>query len=385
VGVHGRRKEIEKKIRFYATGSSPVPMQGQFIRNEASRERFVGSFGVVSTKESDTMKKSSKKSVASKSSNHVSEAGTDKYQNAYDKTKDARDALARDQLIPRTIDTAGAVSIALSALPAMKGFRAVIKAAIPGFDVEQFDSIEDDANALFHADGLVASTPDSGGASDLYEACVALREILNSDLKALITRKLLDEKALADVNNIAGYRNVAVALMSLSTIAREHWTTIASKTALTMAEVEHARDLAGQLLTLSGSRDKVESIGEAVEIRQRAATLLVNAYGEARAALAYVRRREDDVVTIAPSLYGNRGPRGKKADATTPAAPPVTTAPSTPATPTPPAVVETPAAPAVVSTSNGAPTTGVAPTAEVLSTSTNGSAHSNEMFKAPTL
>jgi hypothetical protein len=347
------------------------------------------------------VKKITKKSVASKSSNQVSEgsshpekkgsasglpvilaaAGSDKYQNAFDRTKAARVALPRGALIPRTIDTAGAVSIALSALPAMKGFRAAIKAEIPGFDVEQFDSIEDYASALFHADGLVASAPDSGGVSDIYEACVALREILTSDLKALITRRLLDEKALADINNATGYRNVAVALMSLSTIARQHWGTIASKTALTMEEVEHARDLAGQLLTLASSRDKGDSIGEAAEARQRAVTLLVNAYGEARAALAYVRRREDDVSTIAPSLYGPRGRSAKKADIAIPAAPPVTTVPATPA---PPAVAETPAAPPVVSINNGAPTNGAAPTAEVLSASANGSAH-EEMLKAPAL
>jgi hypothetical protein len=349
------------------------------------------------------MKKITKKSVASKSSNHVSKesshphksasaspvvlaaVGSDKYQNAFDKTKAARDALPNNALIPRTIDTAGAVSIALSAYPGMKSLEATIYGQIPGFDIAQFDAIEDYANALFHADGLVASTPDSGGASDLYEECVALRETLTSDLKALITRKLLDEKSLADINNVAGYRNVAVALMSLSTIAREHWSTISSKTALTMEEVEHARDLAGQLLTLASSRDKSESIGEAAETRQRAATLLVNAYGEARAALAYVRRREDDVATIAPSLYGPRGRGAKKGEATTPAAPPVTTAPTAAATPTPPAVAETPAAPPVASTSNGAPTTGAAPTVEVQSASLNGSTPHNEMLEAPTL
>ncbi len=347
----------------------------------------------------NTTKKSvASKSVASKSSNQVSvdsshshkksasalpvvlaAAGSDKYQNAFDKTKAERDALPRSALIPRTIDTAGAVSVALSALPAMKSFRSAITAEIPGFDVEQFDLIEDYANALFHADGLVASAPDTGGVGDLYQECLGLREVLTSDLKALIARKLLDEKALADINNGAGYRNVAVALMSLSTIAREHWATISSKTALTMGEVEHARDLAGQLLTLSSSRDKVESIGEAAEARQRAVTLLVNAYGEARAALAYVRRKEDDVAVIAPSLYGPRGRIAKKGEVTTPTPPPVTT---TPATPTPPAVTETPAAPAATSTTINAPPTGAAPVVEVQSANLNGSVTHSEMLKA---
>ena len=259
------------------------------------------------------MKKPLKKSVASRSSIVDAAVGADKYEAAFDKTKAARDALPGDALIPRTLETATAVSVALAAYPRMIVFRSRIEKQLRNFDVAQFEAIEDFANAMFHADGLAESAPNSGGVGALYQEAVSLRGVLNSDLKALVMRKLVAENALDDVSNVSGFKNVAVALMALSSIARQNWGAISSKTGLTWEEIEHARDVAARLLTLLSSRERAEAIGQANETLQRAATLLVNAYGEARAALAYIRRKERDVAMIAPSLYANRGRRKSKA------------------------------------------------------------------------
>jgi hypothetical protein len=45
---------------------------------------------------------------------------------------------------------------------------------------------------------------------------------------------------------------------------------------------------------------------QATRVREKAFLLLARTYGEIRDGVAYVRRAEGDVETIAPSLYGNR-------------------------------------------------------------------------------
>jgi hypothetical protein len=52
---------------------------------------------------------------------------------------------------------------------------------------------------------------------------------------------------------------------------------------------------------------------ETARIRQQAFTLLVKAYDETRRAVSFLRWREGDADTIAPSLYAGRGGRGKPA------------------------------------------------------------------------
>ena len=67
------------------------------------------------------------------------------------------------------------------------------------------------------------------------------------------------------------------------------------------------------------------------DMRQRAFSLFVNVYDQARRAVSHLRWNEGDVDDIAPSLYAGRnsGPRRKNGDSETPA--PVPTAPGTPA------------------------------------------------------
>ncbi|MEO7111929.1 MAG: hypothetical protein ABI183_15910 [Polyangiaceae bacterium] len=267
-------------------------------------------------------------------------AVTDKYEVAFDKTKAQRDALSPDALAPRNIDLAFAVSVVLNSLEALQAFRPQIAATFRTFDLAQFDQLEQYAYATFHAQGLSASTPEQGGVNDLYEASLGLREILTSDLNALIRRKLLDDKALSDVSNLAGYKNVAVDVMTLSTIARNHWASISNKTALTKEEVEQARETAGKLLVLSTSRDKVDM---GADTKQRALTLMVNAYDNARAAIAYVQRGTD--VMLPPSLYNRSSSRRKSDPVTTGSTPiPPATAPTAPVATIP---VIAPAAPPV--------------------------------------
>ncbi len=83
-------------------------------------------------------------------------------------------------------------------------------------------------------------------------------------------------------------------------------------------------------------------------MRQRAYTVLSNAYDDVRRAISFLRWKEDDLEDIAPSLFGPRAARKKTDKPVTPAPQPgpVTPAPTAPVA-TPVASPSTPAGPLV--------------------------------------
>ena len=108
--------------------------------------------------------------------------------------------------------------------------------------------------------------------------------------------------------------------------------------------------LADQINQALGIREQMPELqAAAARDRQAAYSLFIEAYDEVRAAIAYVRRREDDVDTIMPSLYAGRngGKRKPAVDEPKPTPPVVT-----PATDNSPVVapVVTPAAHAAAET-----------------------------------
>jgi hypothetical protein len=63
-------------------------------------------------------------------------------------------------------------------------------------------------------------------------------------------------------------------------------------------------------------------VAEATDQRLRVFTLMLRTYEEARAAIGYLRRREEDAESIAPTLYPGKGKR--RASETVPAVPSAT-------------------------------------------------------------
>jgi hypothetical protein len=103
--------------------------------------------------------------------------------------------------------------------------------------------------------------------------------------------------------------------------------------------VRRAGELGPELLAALGVREHGVAPGpsEAADRRARAFTLFVDAYDQTRRAVTYLRWKEDDVETIAPSLYKGRGGRGASSSDTDAAQPaqPGTAAPAPPDTAAP--------------------------------------------------
>jgi hypothetical protein len=155
----------------------------------------------------------------------------------------------------------------------------------------------------------------------LNTAGLTLRDTLYSDAVALVNRGLISGEKLGDFKSNVGYKNLAFDLMGLVALLRGNWDKIKSKTALTSDELDQAERLGGQLVDAVGAREQAPAAVLEVSLqRQRNFTLFANSYGQARRAISYLRWDEQDVDTIAPSLYAGRNTTKKK-DTTQPTAP----------------------------------------------------------------
>lgn len=235
---------------------------------------------------------------------------------AYEQVLPELEGVADAELVPINIDIMLAVTTVLGSIPELRQFRAELLSKTPTLDIARLDKLELYARAAGHAHARhlrAAAAPD---VSPLIEAAEELREVLLSDASALARRGLIDGEVLGGLKGPVGHRNLAFDLSALSSVLRESWASIESKSAIAAAELELARQYADQLLTVVGLREQgPPPTSTSALIRQRAFTLLVQSYNQVRRALGYLRWDEDDLESIAPSLYGQqRTPRRRKSE-----------------------------------------------------------------------
>jgi hypothetical protein len=270
------------------------------------------------------------------------ESTLSRFRSAYEQLLPELRALPEDELAHINIDVEVAVTTALGALPEIKALRDEI-AVMPGFDLPSFDKLELYTLATGHAQALfiVASSP-SAILPELADRAIKMRESLHLDATALAKRGLIDGQRLKNVKGSTGYRSLAFDLLGLVQVMRESWPTLVGKTAVQPAELDDAERLADQMLSAVGEREQgPNALATTTLDRQRAFTLFMRVYDQARRAITFLRWNEDDGDTIAPSLYAGRNGgrrRGDEPMAGVPVAP-VTA----PVVPVPSAAVSAPA------------------------------------------
>lgn len=222
-------------------------------------------------------------------------------------------ALAADALAPVTIDLGAAVGSALAAAPRVREHRDAIVEQLPKHPISAVDKLESYAQAAWYAH-LVhtysSSSPESSKA--LIEEATRLRESLLIAAEALAHRALLDADAVARIRKGSGSADLAGDLTALAALFRDGWGKIGGKTAVEKHEIDRASELGPAVLVASAAKKHKNADTEGQ--RARAFTLLVGAYDSCRQAIAYLRWKEGDAETIAPSLFKKRPGRkpGKK-------------------------------------------------------------------------
>jgi hypothetical protein len=242
-----------------------------------------------------------------------------------------------DSELPRVaLDVHAAVATVLGALPAILALRESM-ARLPSLKAALVDGLADYAWAASEANARYehAAAP-SEDLGPLLEEATKARETFRLDAVSLAHRGFIEQERLTAFKGLTGYKNVAFDLMDWAFVLRECWSRIEGKSGLSAEEVDAAAKLGEHLLTQASLREQQpERIAEAAHVRQQAILLLAQAYDEVRRAITYLRWQEDDVESIAPSLFlkNGRRPKGDAAPAATDGASPAAE-PVAPAAPT---------------------------------------------------
>jgi len=235
-----------------------------------------------------------------------------RYREAYQRAAPIAQALRADDLATINIDVPTAVTTAIGALPQIMAFRDKA-AALDGFDVSAFDQLETYTMATGVAHTLYMGA--SAGPAQLVqlnEQAMQLRNTLYADAVALATRGLISGDRIGEFKANIGYKNLAFDLMALSGVLRQNWAKITGKTAIELADLDRADLLCEQIVSAVGTREQAPAVAaESSTQRQQHFTLFVNAYDQVRRAIGFLRWNEDDLESIAPSLYSGRNARPK--------------------------------------------------------------------------
>ena len=232
--------------------------------------------------------------------------------------------LKDSDLVHITLDVVAAVTTAFGVLRKLASLRQLMQ-QLPVFDRAAVDKLETYAMALYetHVDYLSASRP-TQALPRLVEEATKVRNLLYADVQALIQREFIDAQEIREVRTGVGYKALAVDLTLLADAMRRKWEVTQNKTAVQLAELLRAQQLATGLLRVVGEREQAPAVvAAAAAKRSRAFTLFIRAYDEVRRAVTYLRWHEGDADLIAPSLYAGRAPAKRKREPETHAEPEV--------------------------------------------------------------
>jgi hypothetical protein len=223
-------------------------------------------------------------------------------------------ALPKDQIARLNVDIEDAPVIVLGALRQILPFRARL-AALAEFDVTCLDTLAWHANATVQAQAYyMGVSRGPARVAELAEQVRTWRRLLLQDMTVMVTRRLLPAEKQEELRIQADYTHLPYLLKALVEVYRSAWTELSARTSVRAEELDQAESTANQLIfTFATRAERYAAIKAANEQRQRNFTLLAHAYDQVRRGLTYLRWNEQDVDTIAPSLYRGRGGSRRKA------------------------------------------------------------------------
>jgi len=199
--------------------------------------------------------------------------------------------------------------------PEVVELRPLIVQELSSFKISRLDNLKTYALALLYAHGEYKTATDPPAiVANMADTAAHTRAVLLADTNSLIAHRVLAPGVISNLQGVKGYKNVMGDLIALVAIHRKHADKIADRTSIKPEELTAAEDLAAKFSEAVGLREQTpQTLAAATRVRQAAFTLFVTSYNEVRAAVQYLRRREDDADTIIPSLFAIHGVRKKSA------------------------------------------------------------------------
>jgi len=253
-----------------------------------------------------------------------------RYRGAFGRLLQTIRSMSPESFAVVNLDVMSAVRTTEGALPKIGSMKTVVAQLLPQFPLLLFEELEARALALGHAQTVYESAQHPAPIlQTLLNAATTARDIALAEANTLVKRGLLPAQVLGGLKSGNGYRNLAADLFTLSETMKSHWNAVSSRTSMTREELDRLEDLADEMNQALGIREQMPELqAAAARDRQAAYTLFIAAYSELRAAIAYIRRRENDVETIMPSLYARRSSGKKKPAIDEPAEPTSLVAPT---------------------------------------------------------
>jgi hypothetical protein len=215
-------------------------------------------------------------------------------------------SITDDQILAVNTDLPTAVSIVLGAAPKIEALIPEMK-RLGSFDIDNAKLLSTYAKAALHADVVAGSPNDAPFAEALAEA-TSLRRLMLVAAEPLADRGFVSADKLAEIKSGTGHVDTAHDVTALAELFESAWPQIHTKTVVTRVELDRAAKLGPDLLALIGMR-RQNGNEDTLRTRERAFTVLANAYDECRRALTFLRWHEDDIDLIAPSLYARKRKR----------------------------------------------------------------------------
>lgn len=217
-------------------------------------------------------------------------------------------SLPEAQLLPVTLDIIAITTSLTGILPELRALRGQIEAKWRDFDFTSFDKLDQYALALLHAHGACnrASAP-KAAVADIAEELTRVRDRLYAVAAPLPGYGLIGSSELEKCKVAVGYRPLIGDVITLVGVFRDNWAALQGKVPVTEEELLHAKGLALELQEQLGMKEQgPATTGEAALLRQKAFTLFIRTYEEARRAVLYLRAPHGDADQIAPSFYALR-------------------------------------------------------------------------------
>ena len=226
---------------------------------------------------------------------------------AYERCEPEMLALPTSSVLTHGIDVFGVLAAVAAGVPRIEAMHVEL-AALPGLDLARVRALDDyRLAAAWSHQTYLASTRPPPPLSPIYVEGLALRDTLLADLRTLARRGLVDAAVVKRIANRAGYRNVAAGLLASAGVLRGAWDTVSARCAAQQHEVDRAVVLADQIMATVGERALGPArVSAAFDLRQRAFTLLLQVYEEARRGVGYLLAGRSEVTEVAPSPYAYR-------------------------------------------------------------------------------
>ncbi len=216
--------------------------------------------------------------------------------------------LLASQVQAVNLDVMDAVRTVRGASERISTLRPAAKAAFNDFNLSLWDKLETYTFALIQAhDAYILSVRSCAVPTEFVNDAQRKFELLYAVVQGLVSRRLLDPSILKRAKGRRGPLRYAYGSLLLVERLREAWPTLADKTGLSEDELTQAELSAERLVSgVAKKNQPKEHAQQLADMRDRAFTLFVYAYGQVRRAVQYLRWDHNDDDTFAPSLYRRR-------------------------------------------------------------------------------